>query len=331
MSVATDPAAGILEKLHAGPQRQGRWGIGTAAHYLRQLGDGEQEIRDFRDAQNKLIYCDEGMCIESHCGAPAAGAKGKAKELPEGAVMVFDAIITSKRKDRDGDILEPDGARVDERSPLLWQHDHTMPVGRLLEIPSRSKQRIKGRFMIADTPLGRDAAQLIELGVLRISHGFLPDDDGLEDLEDKEGNWIGWHILKYEILEVSLVSVPSNTDAVITALNSDKLHHPAVKSWAKSLQDKRPVSVGVASREPLSGSWQAKLEQHCPTCAEALKKNGKSQETAIEPATFRQVMEYLASASAREQAIARKMLNAAAKSHACRQFCNFLGIGDAKG
>ena len=46
-------------------------------------------------------------------------------------------------------------------------------------------------------------------------------------------------------MEVSLVSIPANTDAVITAFSQGKLHTPLVKSWARKYYDDRPVQVPV--------------------------------------------------------------------------------------
>jgi HK97 family phage major capsid protein len=82
---------------------------------------------------------------------------------------------------------------------------------------------------------------LIEFGALRISHGFAPLQ--YEEMVDDDDKFVGWHIKEYEIMEVSLVSVPSNVDAVITAYGEEKLSHPVVKEWAKGFYDKRPKSV----------------------------------------------------------------------------------------
>src|SRR5262245_54604133 len=59
----------------------------------------------------------------------AVPVRGK---LTPGSICDFEAVITSGRKDRDGDILEPSGAILDPQCPLLWQHLPTMPIGRLV-------------------------------------------------------------------------------------------------------------------------------------------------------------------------------------------------------
>ena len=249
-----------------------RWGIGTAAAYLRQLEPvwwagqvgGEEWAKAIKAAESRLVYCDPDMEIQvAQCEpgsrqlqltpfrspdgdtlhiATVAGQKRAKREETEGAVMEFDATITSARMDRDGDILEPKGAEVDPRLALLWQHNHWDPIGKLIEVTRQNSRRVDGRFAIADTALGSDAAQLVEFGALRLSHGFLPKE--WTELRDKKtDHFLGWHITKYEILEVSLVSVPSNVDTIITAYSSEKLHHPAVKAWAKAYHDSRPIVV----------------------------------------------------------------------------------------
>lgn len=160
------------------------------------------------------------------------------------SVLDFECVLTSKRKDRDGDILHPDGADIDPKMPLLWQHMPFEPLGKYVGTTLQNGELVKGRCAIADTALGRDAAVLTEFGALRISHGFQPTKFEPQKVE-KEGDFNGWEVFKYHMMEVSLVSVPSNTDAVITALSREKLHHPAVKEWAGVMNAARSKFVNV--------------------------------------------------------------------------------------
>lgn len=143
----------------------------------------------------------------------------------------FEAVISSTKRDRDADIMEARGANVDPRSPLLWQHDIKQPIGRLVEITHRDNDKIVGRFELANTALGRDALTLLKMKALRLSHGFKPID--FEPLKDS-----GFHVKTWEITEVSLVSVPSNTDAIVLAIQEKKLSSPEIKSWAEELKEK---------------------------------------------------------------------------------------------
>lgn len=163
--------------------------------------------------------------------------------LSPGSICDFSAVITSGRKDRDGDILEVSGAIVDPNAPLLWQHDPNLPIGKVLRT-TKSTDRLSGDFMIADTDLGRDAAALVEAGALRISHGFEPIE--FDPLQGKGGRW---HIKRYNVVEVSLVSIPSNVDAVITAYNRKNLRSPVMKAWAAKLAGHKCSCHEKAGRE----------------------------------------------------------------------------------
>jgi hypothetical protein len=100
-----------------------------------------------------------------------------------------------------------------------------------------------GSYAIADTALGRDAATLVEFEALRISHGFRPLKFERIASRTRGGPPEGFHVFTFEVMETSLVSVPSNRDAVVTAFSRQKLHSPLVKSWAGGLMAGRPVLV----------------------------------------------------------------------------------------
>ena len=230
-----------------------RWGIGTAAQYVKSVegclfGD-LCSVDDWRkavkEAAGRLTWCDEEM------GDPDAVVKsvlekaaGSDSGLPDGLWMSFDCTLTSSRKDRDGDILDPSGMKVDGNMPLLWQHLPMQPIGRVLKVLEQSDDRIRVKFGIADTPLGRDAGTLVKCGCLRMSHGFKPFE--FEPVDQKsDGTPTGWHVKSGEIREGSLVSIPSNVDGIIDAYSEGGLTTPLVKSWAKSYYDSRPVQVPV--------------------------------------------------------------------------------------
>ncbi len=154
--------------------------------------------------------------------------------LGDGILASFAAVLTTNQEDRDHDILEPSGAVIDESMPLLWQHSQSDPIGRYVETVTRSAEKIVARFEVADTPLGRDTVLLLKLGILRVSIGFVPIET--ESRTTESGS--GYHIKKYEIVEVSLVSVPSNDQAVILSLTTKSLESQPVKAWVEHLTTK---------------------------------------------------------------------------------------------
>lgn len=215
----------------------------TVANYLLKGAKEPKFLKRFTVAN---LSTKEGESATSsgtpgNADAPTDGPK----EVAEGAIMQFQNVLTSKSQDRDGDILDPMGANIDPKSPLLWQHMPMMPCGKLVKTLAINEQMVATECAIAGTQLGKDAALLVEFGGLRISHGFVPVD--YDQRKDANGNSLpGWDIKRYNVLEVSLVSIPSNPDAVITAFSKGKLESTFAKSWGEALHRKRaPIVNGV--------------------------------------------------------------------------------------
>lgn len=255
-------AAQLLRSIHSRAEHRG---IITADHWLHDLtvcldGRCPSGVLDgvtkrqwnawLKAASQKPTY--QAGSIGEFCKAQDGNA------LPPHTIATFPAIITTTTQDRDGDILESKGAQPDPLMPLLWQHIPDMPIGRLLGKAKVQSAKVTGRFTLANTPLGTDAALLAEHGALRISHGFLPLK--WEPLDDGAG----FHILEFKILETSLVSVPSNPDAVIEAFSREKLHHPLVKAWAGAKFKARPAVAAVGIDLPSE-------EKGCTCHAKAIK------------------------------------------------------------
>ena len=237
-------------------------GIGTADFYLRQFEQcvgGSCPSQYFKDVSafrwrkgleasaKRLVYHHPLMDVDGDffSGEAIKAAAAKFGDLPPHTIAAFNAVITTTRQDRDGDILETAGASIDPKSPLLYQHMPFENCGRLLQEGKHTSKSLSGALSICNTPLGEDVALLTEHGALRISHGF-----AAEDYEPIEGE-SGFHILKFNIMEVSLVSIPSNPDAEVTMFSRDKLHSPLAKAFAEAKFKSRPVvsavSIDVAS------------------------------------------------------------------------------------
>jgi HK97 family phage prohead protease len=265
--------------------------VGTADHYVRTLQActgplcpaGKASIPPdvfataLKRAASTPVYRNQDMGIVG--ALKAADASAPAGLRP---VAVLDYVATSKRQDRDSDILEPKGCVIDPAMPFLWQHDATAPIGRLFATVSRDENAIQLRSGIADTPLGNDAAYLAEFGALRISHGFRPQK--FEPLTEKNGEvFLGFHVLEYEMMETSLVSVPSNTDAIITAFSREKLGSPVAKSWAKGFSDRRQRFVAGGWAGKRAGGWKPRAGKVAPkTGRKAGKLAPKGKKDAAE-------------------------------------------------
>lgn len=171
-------------------------------------------------------------------------------ELPKNTLMVFKHTLTTPRKDRDGDILRTQGAKPDPKMLLLWQHVHTLPIGKMLAVAEHSTKKLVLVSAIVDlNELAHDAAVMVDNGMGRFSHGFR----ALEyvDLKEEGGSTTspgGFDVKLFEIMEESLVSVPSNVDAevqevLVGLVESGKLTSPLMKQYGGALRAKMPAQV----------------------------------------------------------------------------------------
>ena len=132
----------------------------------------------------------------------------------------FRGIATTPSPDRVGDVVEPLGAIFKNPLPLLWQHDHSKPIGTV----RFSKPTAKGIEFEAEIASVDEAGTLkdrldeawqsIKAGLVRaVSIGFRP----LEAHPMKGG---GLRFLKSEIFELSAVTIPANEQATISLAKS---------------------------------------------------------------------------------------------------------------
>ena len=160
---------------------------------------------------------------------------------------IITGIATTPTPDRMGDIVEPLGVKFKNPMPLLWQHRSSEVVGTVkfgkptkdgigfearlpkLEEPGTLKDRID------------EAWQSVKLGLVRaVSIGFR----SIEMSFMKSG---GVHYLESEVLELSLVTIPAQADAVIETVKAIDI--PLLAASGIVTED-RPQPPGVAGKIP---------------------------------------------------------------------------------
>jgi HK97 family phage major capsid protein/HK97 family phage prohead protease len=136
---------------------------------------------------------------------------------------------TTPTPDRVGDVIEPLGVSFRNPLPLLLHHDQKSPVGVVtFSTPTKAGIEFVAQLPVVDAPPSlKDrvdtAWSSIKAGLIRgVSIGFRVRDQVL----NKDTG--GFRILKSEVLELSLVTVPANADATIASLKSFDLDRPAV-------------------------------------------------------------------------------------------------------
>ena len=176
--------ADLLKAIRArnGKKTQFNYGIMTADRYVKTVSDAigldssyrfmAKEQTSFNDVMEKasqtLVYSNEDMLVEEK---GVGGVDGI--ELPKNTLMVFRHVLTTPRKDRDGDVLRTEGMNPDPKMLLLWQHVHTLPIGKMLRVVEHNTKVLRIVSCIVDmNALCHDAAVMVDNDMGRFSHGF---------------------------------------------------------------------------------------------------------------------------------------------------------------
>lgn len=126
---------------------------------------------------------------------------------------VISGIASTETPDRDGETIKQDGWDMDnfKKNPVIMaSHKYSeFPIGKVTDL-AVSQGKLKFNMILSKaTQPARDAAALIKEGILNaFSVGFIP-----RTRDEKDSKVI----TKSELLEISLVSVPANPQAVITS------------------------------------------------------------------------------------------------------------------
>lgn len=131
---------------------------------------------------------------------------------------VITGMATTPTPDRSGDVVEPLGVKYRNPLPLLHHHDPQAPVGTVrFSKPTKDGIEFTARLPKVDEPPSlKDRIDTawgeIKLGLVRgVSIGFRALEYSFMD----EG---GIRFLESEVLELSLVSIPANSEATITTI-----------------------------------------------------------------------------------------------------------------
>lgn len=157
--------------------------------------------------------------------------------------LVFEAVISTGARDRDGEIVMPDGVDVSNymRNPVvLFAHDYRSPPVAKTESIWREDNALVARFRFPPPGTYEFADNIRKLwaaGFLNaVSVGFIP----LERDGDK--------ITKWELLEFSIVPVPANQEAL------RRIYDPDVADIKRAIPYKRTPLA------PEDAPWDAARE-----------------------------------------------------------------------
>jgi len=121
------------------------------------------------------------------------------------------ATASTQNEDRDGDVILNDSwdlASFKKNPLLLWSHDATqLPIGKVNNITNKNgKLEFRAQFAEEQNEFAGKVARLMRDGFINaFSVGFIPKES------DERG-----HISKAELLEISVVNVPANQEALLS-------------------------------------------------------------------------------------------------------------------
>lgn len=205
----------------------------------------------------------DGCCAEDDgCCAAAQYAKDFTGELKaDHDESVFQATITTETVDRDGDVVLAKGLDFEAflKNPVvLLGHPFAIESAFDLPVGKANWIKAKGRKVIAEvtpapTEMGKEIFELIKGGFLNaVSIGFDPIDDGPPTEKELRARpeWAGARRIfrKAELVEFSIVNVPANPDALISAIrkgnlsmSAETLKHFGVEPQAIEPQPQRSI------------------------------------------------------------------------------------------
>ena len=130
--------------------------------------------------------------------------------------------ISTSTPDRDEDILEPKGCQLKnykKNSVVLFAHDyHSLPIGKSVNI-RKLDEHIEAEVEFAPTQFAQEVRVLCEQGFLNAaSVGFIPLESEPIEQKDDDGDMLasrGFRFKRWDLLEWSIVPVPSNFEALI--------------------------------------------------------------------------------------------------------------------
>lgn len=184
----------------------------------------------------------------------------------------FSGMATTPSPDRVGDIVDPRGARFKNPLSLLLFHDTHLPVG-TAKFGTPTDEGIPFEASIPDvaepgTLKDRvdEAWHSVKYQIIRgVSIGFRAMENGIELL--KTG---GLKFTDYEVLELSLVPVPANAEATITAIKSLDAQHLAASGLKAAPRPTITSNTPGASGTPAVRLLPPRSEQQMKSTAEQI-------------------------------------------------------------
>lgn len=194
-------------------------------------------------------------------------------------------LASTSTIDRQGDSIDQSGWELKNfmKNPvILWAHRYDeLPLGKVVEL-SVTENGLESEMVFADHEKAKEVSKLVDDGMLNaVSVGFIP--------KERNGNVI----TRAELLEISIVPVPANQEAL--ALAYKELSPELQKDFSNFVKDlDTPEETEQPTEEVTDNTETTEVEEKSGRVIS--KKNRKALETALESAkTFVSELEKLLS------------------------------------
>lgn len=194
-------------------------------------------------------------------------------------------IASTISPDRSGDVVIPSGIKFKLPLSLLWQHDHDKPVG-IIHSATRTKDGLEIVATIAkvDAP-SQLAARLdeawesVKSGLVRgLSIGFIPKKYAPNKTD-------GYDFTEIELTEISIVTIPANSEGTITQIKQISEQQAALGKTAAQIKPAiglKSVSLKNKPNEVDNMNYQEMIKRLEATKAEKLEARDAIQKSVSE-------------------------------------------------
>lgn len=170
----------------------------------------------------------------------------------EGMGSVFGTIDTDNDIVERGAFARSIAERGIGRIKLLWQHDFRKPIGKLVEI--REQERglfVRGKLTLGVQQASEARALMLDGALDGLSIGFRTKRAEVDPKSRVR------HIKDVDLLEISLVTLPANEQAVVQSVKQIK----TIREFEHFLRDEGGFSNAQAKRLAASGFKTATLHR----------------------------------------------------------------------
>lgn len=203
---------------------------------------------------------------------------------------VIRGMATTPSVDRVGDIIDPEGVQFKNPMPLLWQHKHDQPIGHttfgkptksgipfeaeFVHPDSVKSETLKDRLQMAWDSVKTQLVRAVSIGFRPIEYAFM-DNGGIRYSET-------------EVFELSAVTIPANSEAIITAVKS--LAPDALLGAVKQADDYDRFLANVKD-DPLPEIPEAPTDDGAPAKqVRVVKLDAPARDRAKKPFVLRKIV-----------------------------------------